>query len=324
MRAIRLHENGGPEVLTLEDVPLPAPGPGEVQVRHTAIGLNFIDTYIRSGLYGAPLPHGLGLEACGVAEAVGDGVEIIKVGDRVAYGTGPLGAYAEAAIVPEAKLVQVPDGVSDDLAASLMLKGMTAHYLLRQIYEVKAGDWIVMHAASGGVGQIACQWANHLGATVIGTVGSEEKAKLALQNGCAHPVRYDTEDLAERVRELTDGRGVPVVYDSVGRTTYEASIACLAPRGILVSFGNASGPPPPVDLIDISKRGSLFVTRPRLADYMTNRAEIVTAMTEVFELVQAGKITITIGQTYPLEEAAQAHRDLEGRKTIGSTVIKLT
>lgn len=321
VKAIRITQTGGPEVLTLVDVDLADPGAGEVQVQHTAIGLNYIDTYFRSGLYPAPIPCGLGLEAAGVVTKVGDGVTTLKAGDRVAYGSGPLGAYSEAQNAPANRLVKVPDGVSDKDAAAMMLKGMTAHYLLRRTYKVKPGDTILFHAAAGGVGLIACQWAKHLGATVIGTVGSEEKAALARQAGADHTILYRDEDVPARVREITGGKMVPVVYDGVGKDTFEMSLNCLAPLGLLASFGNASGPVPPFDLSILNLKGSLFVTRPSLAAYTASDEDLAMTAADLFEVMAKGAVKADVRQEYALADAAQAHTDLEGRKTTGATVL---
>lgn len=321
VKAIRITQTGGPEVLTLVDVELADPGAGEVQVQHTAIGLNYIDTYFRSGLYPAPIPCGLGLEAAGVVTKVGDGVTTLKAGDRVAYGSGPLGAYSEAQNAPANRLVKVPAGVSDKDAAAMMLKGMTAHYLLRRTYEVKAGDTILFHAAAGGVGLIACQWAKHLGATVIGTVGSEEKAALAKQAGADHTILYRDEDVPARVRDITGGKMVPVVYDGVGKDTFEMSLNCLAPLGLLASFGNASGPVPPFDLSILNLKGSLFVTRPSLAAYTASDEDLAMTAADLFEVMAKGAVKADVRQEYALADAAQAHIDLEGRKTTGATVL---
>jgi NADPH2:quinone reductase len=321
VKAIRITETGGPDVLSLKDVDLPDPGTGEVRVRHTAIGLNYIDTYFRSGLYPAPLPCGLGLEAAGVVDAVGSGVTTLKEGDRVAYGTGPLGAYSEAQNAPANRLVKIPDGVSDKDAAAMMLKGMTAHYLLRRTYEVKAGDTILFHAAAGGVGLIACQWAKHLGATVIGTAGSEEKAELARRAGAEHIILYRQEDVPARVREITGGKMVPVVYDGVGKDTFEMSLNCLAMRGLMVSFGNASGAVPPLDIGILNQKGSLFLTRPSLAGYTATDEDLAMTAADLFDVMAKGAVKADVRQEYALADAAQAHRDLEGRKTTGATVL---
>jgi NADPH2:quinone reductase len=317
---IRIHQNGGPEQMRWEEVIIGEPGPGEVRVRNTAIGLNFIDTYHRSGLYPMPLPMVLGSEGAGVVEAVGPKVKEFKVGDRVAYAQ-PIGAYAEVLIRPVARLVKIPAGVKDETAAAMMLKGMTAWYLCRRTYRVKKGDTIVVHAAAGGVGQILCQWAKHLGATVIGTVGSDEKVALAKKVGCKHVVVMSREKLSERVKAITKGKGVPVVYDGVGKDTFMESLDCLQPRGIMASFGNASGAVPPVNIGILAQKGSLFLTRPTLVNYTSSREDLLTAARELFAVVKKGAVKIAVNQRYPLREAAQAHRDLESRKTTGSTVL---
>ncbi|QID18924.1 quinone oxidoreductase [Nitrogeniibacter mangrovi] len=319
--AIRFEQTGGPEVLQWVAVDVPPPGPGEVSLRHTAVGLNYIDTYHRSGLYPVELPSGLGVEAAGVVTALGPGVDHLAVGDRVAYAGGPLGAYAEARTMPAAPLVKLPDAVGDEVAAAMMLQGLTAQYLLRQTYVVKPGDTILVHAAAGGVGLLLCQWAKHLGATVIGTVGSAEKATLARAHGCDHTILYREEPFAERVRELTGGQGVPVVYDAVGKDTFMDSLACLRPMGLMVSFGNASGAVPPVDLGLLAKMGSLFVTRPTLFTYAAERERLDQMAAELFDVVGRGIVKVEINQRYALAEAAQAHRDLEARRTTGSTVL---
>ena len=321
MKAIRFNEVGGPEVMEYVDVDLAPPSAGQVQVRHTAVGLNYIDTYHRSGLYPLPLPSGIGLEAAGIVEEIGEGVETLKAGDRIAYGAGPIGAYSERANVPANRVGKLPDSVSDEVAAAIMLKGMTARYLLRATYEVKPGDTILFHAAAGGVGLIACQWAKALGATVIGTVGSPEKGELARANGCEHVINYSQENVAERVREITDGKGVPVVYDGVGQATAMASLDSLCPRGLLASFGNASGPIKDFDLGLLAAKGSLYITRPTLMTYVASDHDLAETMSDLFETVGSGKIDISINQRYPLSEAVQAHRDLEGRKTTGSTIL---
>jgi NADPH:quinone reductase len=318
--AVRIYENGGPEKLKWEEVEVGKPGPGEVRVRNTAVGLNFIDTYQRSGLYPLPLPFTLGSEGAGVVEAVGRRVTGLKVGDRVAY-VGPLGAYAEVLLRPAARLVKVPAGIDDNAAAAMMLKGLTTQYLLRRTYRVRAGDTILMHAAAGGVGLILCQWAKALGATVIGTVGSEEKVALAKKAGCKHVIVMGKENVVERVKTITKGKGVPVVYDGVGKDTFMGSLDCLSPLGMMVSFGNASGAVPPVSIGILAQKGSLFLTRPTLATYTATTEDLAKAARELFSVVKSGKVKIAINQTYPLSEAAQAHRDLEGRKTTGSTVL---
>ena len=321
VQAIRFARTGGPEVLEWQQVEVSKPGPGQVRLRHNAVGLNYIDTYQRSGLYPMPLPSGLGSEAAGVIEEVGPGVTGLKTGDRVAYSGGPLGAYSEARVMPADRLVPVPDGITDQQAAGMMLKGMTAWYLVRRTHPIKRGETILIHAAAGGVGLIVCQWAKHLGATVIGTVGDEEKAALAKRNGCDHPILYKEEDFVARVNELTQGRKLPVVYDSVGKDTFYKSLDCLAPLGLMVSFGQSSGAIGPVDIGILAPKGSLFLTRPTLGTYTASREDLLTAARELFDMVQSGAVKIVVNQTYPLREAARAHRDLEGRKTTGSTVF---
>jgi NADPH:quinone reductase len=322
MKAIRIAETGGPEVMQLVDVDLPPPGPGEVRIRHTAIGLNYIDTYHRSGLYPVKLPSGLGLEAAGVVEETGDGVTNLKAGDRVAYGNGPLGAYSQARNAPANRVSKLPDGIPDETAAAMMLKGMTVRYLLRQTYKVAAGETILFHAAAGGVGLIACQWAKALGATVIGTAGSEEKAELARAHGCEHVIIYTKEDVPARVRELTGGKGVPVVYDGVGQDTLMTSLDCLSPRGLLVSFGNASGPVKAFDVGILAAKGSLYITRPTLMTYVSSDADLQANANDLFDVVKSGKVKIAVNQRYRLSEVVQAHRDLAARKTTGSTVLE--
>ncbi len=317
--AIRIHETGGPEVLRWEEVAVGDPGPGEALVRHTAVGLNFIDTYHRSGLYALPLPAVIGSEGAGVVEAVGPGVTEVAPGRRVAYG-GERGAYCERRRIPAARLVPLPDELDDRTAAAMMVQGLTAQYLLRRTFPVQAGQTVLVHAAAGGVGLIACQWAKHLGATVIGTVGRDEKAALAREHGCDHVIVTAREDVAARVREITSGRGVPVVYDGVGKDTWGASLDSLAPRGMLVSFGNASGAVPPFSPLALAK-GSFFVTRPVLAHYTATREELLAAADELFDVVRRGAVKIRVHQTYALQDAAQAHRDLEARRTTGSTVL---
>jgi NADPH:quinone reductase len=321
MKAIRFSQFGGPEVLEFRDVSIEAPAAGEVRLRHTAIGLNFIDTYHRSGLYPVPLPSGLGLEAAGVVEALGPGVKVLKVGDRVAYGTGTVGAYAQYRNYPASRLIKIPKGVSDDAAAGMMLKGMTARYLLRETYKVKRGETILMHAAAGGVGLILTQWAKALGAKVIGTVGSPEKMEIARAHGCAHVIDYSREDVAARVKEITNGKGVPVVYDGVGQATLVTSLDCLQPRGLLVSFGNASGPVKALDLGMLAARGSLYVTRPTLMTYTATDKALKDNATELMNIVKSGKVKIQINQRYALEDARKAHEDLQARKTTGTTVL---
>ena len=319
--AIRIHQTGGPEVLLWEEVDVPAPAAGEATVRHHAVGLNFIDTYHRTGLYPLPLPAGIGLEGAGVVEAVGDGVTEVKVGDRVAYAGGPVGAYAEVRNIPAHRLLRLPDAISFNTAAAMMLQGLTAAYLLRKTYRVQAGDAVLIHAAAGGVGLIACQWAKALGATVIGTVGSPAKAELAKAHGCDHVINYSTENFTQRVREITGGEGVPVVYDGVGKDTFMGSLDSLRPLGMMVSYGNASGPVPPFDLLLLSQKGSLFVTRPTIVHYTTKRADLEALGAELFDVVASGKVRIEVNQTYPLKDASQAQRDLEARKTTGSTIL---
>jgi len=320
-RAIRIHSTGGPDVMRWEDVDVAAPAAGEALVRHTAIGVNFIDTYHRSGLYPLTLPAPLGMEAAGVVEAVGASVDYLRAGQRIAYAGGPVGAYAEERVIPAHRLVPLPDDVDDQTAAAVMLKGMTARYLLRQTCEVQPGDTILVHAAAGGVGLIACRWARHLGATVIGTVGSDVKAALARTHGCDHVIVYTREDFVARVKEITGGRGVRVVYDSVGRSTWDGSLDCLQPRGLMVSFGNASGPVPPVSPLTLSAKGSLYLTRPTLMTYTATRDELLANAGELFDVVRARIVTATVGGRYPLAEAAQAHRDLEARRTTGSLLL---
>lgn len=318
--AMRIYETGGPEKLRWEEVQVGAPGDGQVRVRNTAVGLNFVDTYQRSGLYQLPLPFTLGSEGAGVVEAVGPKVKEFKVGDRVAY-SSPLGAYAEVLLRPADRLVKIPAGVDDKTAAAMMLKGLTAQYLIRRTYRVKKGDTILMHAAAGGVGQILCQWAKALGATVIGTVGSDEKAALAKKAGCKHVIVTSREKFVDRVKEITKGKGVPVVYDGVGKDTFMGSLDCLAPLGLLASFGNASGAVTQFNPGVLAQKGSLFLTRPTLVTYTATREALVSAARELFAVVKSGKVRIAINQTYPLREAAQAQRDLEARKTTGSTVL---
>ena len=319
--AIRFHRTGGLEVLCLEEVEIGAPAPGEARVRHHAIGLNFIDTYHRSGLYPLPLPSGIGLEGAGVVEAVGEGVRDLAVGDRVAYAGGPVGAYSEVRCLPAERLLRLPEALSFETGAAMMLQGLTAAYLLRRTYRVQPGDAVLIHAAAGGVGLIACQWAKALGATVIGTVSTEIKADLARRHGCDHVILYTREDVAKRVREITGGEGVAVVYDGVGKDTFMASIDSLRVRGTMVSFGNASGPVPPFEPLLLSQKGSLFFTRPILAHHTAKRDELLDLGGELFEKVLAGQVKIEVNQRYALAEAAQAHRDLEARKTTGSTVL---
>ena len=320
-RAIRVHEHGGPEKLRWEEVEVPAPGPGEIRVRQSVLGLNYIDTYHRTGLYPNATPHGLGLEGSGTVEQVGEGVTHLSLGDRIAYGNGPLGAYAEERILPAGRVVKLPDGVSDEQAAAVMLKGMTVRYLIRETYAVKPGETVLWHAAAGGVGLIATQWLSAEGVTVIGTAGSAAKAELAREHGAAHVIRYDEEDVAERVREITDGKGVPVVYDGVGAATLEASLDSLKPRGLLASFGNASGPVTGFALGTLAAKGSLYVTRPVLAAYVPTDEALAANASEVLEQVARGTIKVRVNQRYALQDAADAHRALEARQTTGSTVL---
>jgi NADPH:quinone reductase len=319
--AIRFEKPGGPDVLSWQQVDVGKPGQGQVRLRHTAVGLNYIDTYHRSGLYSLPMPSGLGSEGAGVVEEVGPGVSGLKSGDRVAYAGGPIGAYAEERVMPAERLVPVPEGITDQQAAAMMLKGMTAWYLVRRTYPIKRGDTILIHAAAGGVGLIVCQWAKHLGASVIGTVGDQEKASLAKQHGCDHPILYKNEDFVTKVNDLTQGKKLPVVYDSVGKDTFYKSLDCLAPLGLMVSFGQSSGAIGPVDIGILAAKGSLFLTRPTLNTYTASREDLLTASRELFEVVKGGAVKLAINQTYPLRDAARAHRDLEGRKTTGSTVL---
>ena len=320
-KAIRFHKTGGPEVLVLEDVQVGDPGPGQARVRNHAAGLNYLDTYQRSGLYKMELPSALGQEGAGVVEAVGSGVTNVKAGDRVAYASAPVGAYSEVRLMPAERLVKLPDAISFEQGAAMMLKGMTVEYLLRRVHKVKAGDTIVFHAAAGGVGLIACQWAKAIGATVIGTVGSDEKAALAKAHGCDHPIVYTRDNFTQRVKEITGGKGVPVVYDSVGKDTFMGSLDCLQPFGLLAVFGAASGPVPPFDINLLQQKGSLFLTRPTLVTYNAKPEALADSAKALFEMVTSGKVKIEVNQRYPLKEAAQAHRDLEARKTTGSTVL---
>ncbi|MBX3454517.1 quinone oxidoreductase [Ferrovibrio sp.] len=319
-KAFRFHRTGGPEVMQWEDVEVGLPGPGQVKLKATAVGLNYLDTYHRTGLYPMPLPSPIGMEGAGEVIAVGEGVGDLKPGDHVAY-SSILGAYAEERLAPADKLVKLPAGVSDKVAAAIMLKGMTAEYLLNRTYKVKPGDTILFHAAAGGVGLIACQWAKHLGATVIGTVGSDEKAALAKAHGCDHVINYSRENFVERVKQITGGKGVPVVYDSVGKDTWPASLDCLQPLGMMVSFGNSSGPIPAVEGQLLSAKGSLFFTRPTLMTYIGRRDWLEASAAALFDVVAKGIVKIEINQTYALKDAVQAHIDLEARKTTGSTVL---
>jgi NADPH2:quinone reductase len=323
-KAIRIHRHGGPEVLKWEEVEPGRPGPGEALVRHEAVGLNFIDVYHRTGLYPLPpLPATPGMEGAGVVEAVGEAVTEVAVGERVAYAGQPPGAYAELRCIPAHRLVKLPVGISAPQAAAMMLQGMTARYLLKGCWPVGPGTTLLIHAAAGGVGLIVCQWARHLGATVVGTVGSPEKAELAEAHGCQHAIVYSREDFAGRVKEITNGRGVDVVYDSVGQATFMKSLDCLRPRGMMVSFGQSSGPMPPFDLAILAQKGSLFLTRPTLMTYTAAREDLLAHAHDLFEVVQSGAVKIEVSRTYPLAEASRAHRDLEGRKTTGSSVFTL-
>jgi len=321
VKAIRIAKNGGPEVLALQDIDLPPPRAGDVRVKHTAIGVNFIDTYQRSGLYPVPLPSGLGLEAAGVVEAIGDNVTAVAKGDRVAYCTGPVGSYAEANNVPADRVVKLPTGISDETAAAALLKGMTAQYILKRTYPLATGQTIVFHAAAGGVGLIACQWAKHLGATVIGTVGSDEKVTLAKENGCAHVLNTRAGDWSARVREITGGNGVPVVYDGIGKDTFMGSLDCLSVRGMLVSFGNASGAVPAFEAGILSAKGSLYLTRPTLFHYTRTPRELQETADDLFTVIQSGAVKIAIHQRFPLAEARQAHEALHSRATTGATLL---
>ena len=320
-KAIRLNEYGGPEVLRYETIELPEPAPGEVRVRHTAIGLNFIDTYHRTGLYPMDFPAGLGTEAAGVVDAVGADVKDVQAGDRIVYTGMPPGAYAESRNYAADKLAKIPDGVTDEQAAAAFLKGLTAWYLLHRSYPVNAGDSVLLYAAAGGVGLIAAQWAKHLGATVIGVVSTDAKAELARDNGCDHIIMANDNDIAGNVRRLTGGEGVAAVYDSIGKDTFMTSLDCLRPHGVMVTFGNASGPVEPFAPAELAKRHSLFVTRPVLFDFIATRDDLAAAAGALFDVIASGAVTVTVNQRYPLAEAAQAHRDLEGRKTTGSTIL---
>jgi NADPH2:quinone reductase len=320
--AIRIHEAGGPEVLKWEEVEVGDPGRGEARIRQRAAGLNFIDVYHRTGLYPQEMPFTPGVEGAGIVEAVGPGVTNVRAGDRVAY-AGPIGGYAEERLIAAERLVKLPDAISTEHAGAMMLQGLTARMLLRAVHRVEAGDTILIHAAAGGVGLIVCQWAKALGATVIGTVGTDEKAELAREHGCDHPIVYTRDDFAAEVDRITGGRKLPVVYDSVGRSTFMKSLDCLHPRGLMVSFGNASGPPDPIAPGLLSQKGSLFLTRPTLFHYIAAREELERSATELFEMVSSGKVRVEVKQRFPLEDAAEAHRQLEARKTSGSTVLTI-
>ncbi|GAA4827492.1 quinone oxidoreductase family protein [Saccharopolyspora rosea] len=321
--AIRFQETGGPEVMRCEAVAVGDPGPGEVRIRHEAVGLNFADTYFRTGLYPADLPAGLGVEAAGVVQAVGPGVQHVRAGDRVTYTGSPLGAYSTERVMPAAPLIALPDAIDFDTAAAMTMRGLTTAYLLRRIHPLEPGDTVLLHAAAGGVGLIFLQWAKLLGITVIGTVSTEEKAEVARAFGCDHVVLHTREDVAERVREITGGAGVPVVFDSIGRSTFQSSLDSLARRGLLVCFGTASGPVPPIDAMQLAVKGSVFVTRPALADYIADPAEREQLAGELFGHVAEGRIRIDINQRYALQDAVQAHRDLEAGRSIGSSVFCL-
>lgn len=319
--AIRIEKTGGPDQMKWTEVDVPAPGAGEVGLRNLAVGLNYIDTYHRSGLYPLPMPAGLGLEGSAVVEAVGEGVTDFKVGDRVAYGTGPVGAYAERRVFPAEKLIKLPDAIDDKTAAAMMLKGMTVEYLIHRTYPVQKGDWVLLHAAAGGVGSIASQWLNHLGAQVIGTAGSPEKRALALEQGCHYAVDYRASDWVKQVKEITGGKGCAVVYDGVGKDVFLQSLDCLRPRGYMVNFGNASGPAPDFSPLLLSQKGSLFLTRPTLMAYTATRADLELSAGRVIEAITNGWIQIPVAHTYPLKDAARAHQDLEDRKTTGAVVL---
>jgi NADPH2:quinone reductase len=321
-KAIVVHEIGGPEVLRFEEVEVPPPGPGEALVRHRAIGLNFVDIYVRSGVYPPPsLPYTPGTEGAGVVEAVGPGVSEVRVGDRVAYVGGPLGSYSEARVIPARFLVKLPDGIDEKTAAAVMLKGLTAEFLIHSTYAVKAGETILVHAAAGGVGMILCQWAKQLGATVIGTVGSDEKAKFAAAHGCAHTIIYSREDFVARVKEITASKGVPVVYDSVGQATFMKSLDCLRPRALMVSFGQASGIVPPFSINILAAKGSLYLTRPTLATYVARREDLEASARRLFDVLLSGAVRCEVNRTFKLAEAAAAHRALGQRETTGSSIL---
>ena len=319
--AIRFHQTGGPEVLKWEEVQVGDPGPGEARIKHHAVGLNFIDIYIRTGLYPSPLPSGLGTEAAGVVEAVGAGVTHVKAGDRIAYAGGPQGAYCEARVMPAEKLVKLPDAISFEQGAAMMLQGMTVQYLIKKSYPVKAGDTVLWHAAAGGVGLIACQWLKALGVTVIGTVSSEAKAALAKAHGCAHTIDYTKEDFPKRVLEITGGKKLPVVFDSIGKDTWDKSLDCILPLGYMISFGNASGAVPPLNIATLSGKGSLYLQRPTLMTYTATRPLLEAVSNDLFAAVTSGKVKIEVNQRFALKDAAEAHIALAGRKTTGSTVL---
>ncbi|OWW22432.1 quinone oxidoreductase family protein [Noviherbaspirillum denitrificans] len=320
-KAIRINQVGGPEVMEYVDVEVGDPGPGEARVRQMACGLNYIDVYFRTGAYPQPLPAGLGMEGAGVVEAVGEGVTHVKPGDRVAYAGRPTGAYAELRVMPASVLVRLPDSIDFDTGAAMMLQGLTVQYLFRRTFPLKGGETILFHAAAGGVGLIACQWARAIGVTMIGTVGSDEKAALAKAHGCTHTINYNTENFVERVKEITNGKGVPVVYDSIGKDTFTGSLDSLSPLGMMVSFGSASGPVPPFGLQELASRGSLFITRPTLFTHTAKREDLDNMAADLFGMVESKKVKIDINQRYALKDVAQAHRDLEARKTTGSTIL---
>jgi len=320
-KAIRIFKTGGPEVMEYLDVEVGDPGPGEARVRQAACGLNYIDVYFRTGLYSQPLPGGLGMEGAGIVEAVGAGVNHVRVGDRVAYAGRPTGAYAQTRVMPASILLKLPDAIPLETAAGMMLQGLTVQYLFRRTFALRGGETILFHAAAGGVGLIACQWAKALGVTMIGTVGSDEKAALAKAHGCAHTINYNQENFVERVKQITGGKGVPVVYDSIGQDTFAGSLDCLAPLGMMVSYGSASGPVAPFSLNELASRGSLFITRPTLFTYTAQREDLESMAADLFGVVTSGKVNIDINQRYALQDAAQAHRDLEARKTTGSSIL---
>ncbi|HEU4853435.1 MAG TPA: quinone oxidoreductase [Telluria sp.] len=320
-KAIRMFRTGGPEVMEYVDVEVGEPGPGEARIRHHAIGVNFIDVYFRTGLYPQPLPAGLGMEGAGVVEAVGEGVTHLQPGDRVAYAARPPGSYAEVRNMPASHIVRLPDNIAFETGAAMMLQGLTVQFLFNRLRQLKAGDTILFHAAAGGVGLIACQWARALGVNMIGTVGSDEKGELAKAHGCAHVINYNRENFVERVKEITNGAKVPVVYDSIGKDTFMGSLDCVAPLGLMVSFGNASGPVPPFALTELASRGSLFITRPTVFDYMAKRSDLEAMAADLFGMVESGKVRIETKQVYRLAEAGRAHIELEGRRTTGSTIL---
>ncbi len=320
-KAIRIFKTGGPEVMEYVEIEVGEPGPGEARVRQAACGLNYIDVYFRTGLYPQPLPAGLGMEGAGVVEAIGAGVTHLKPGDRVAYAGRPPGAYAEVRTMPASVLVRLPDAIGFDTAAAMMLQGLTVQYLFHRTFALRGGETILFHAAAGGVGLIACQWAKALGVTMIGTVGSDEKGALAKTHGCAHVINYNQENFVERVKEITGGKGVPVVYDSIGNDTFTGSLDCLSPLGTMVSFGSASGPVPPFGLNELASRGSLFITRPTLFTHTARREDLDAMAADLFGMVESGKVVIDINQRYALQDVGQAHSDLEARKTTGSTIL---